>query len=103
MVETHWPGLEGKELRYDDETWALTGDVEVRGQGDLLAVAATATTDIHHDTATLYFEVVGEDSLNPGNLGERFAELEHRGRHHRLRITNGGPAYRYELTRIDYD
>lgn len=40
MVESHWAELGGKEVRYRDRTWTLTGDVDVRNRGELLAVEA---------------------------------------------------------------
>ena len=55
MVESVWPELGGKELRYLDHTWALTGTVDVRDDGRLLAVAAERTVDSRRPAATLFF------------------------------------------------
>ena len=37
MVETEWPEIGGKEVRYRDARWELTGSVDVQDDGALLA------------------------------------------------------------------
>jgi hypothetical protein len=102
MVEAHWEDLRGKELRYRDHTWELTGDVDVRESGELLAVEARQTDDVRHGTAHLYFGLEDRtDSLNPGSLGEHFDRLERNGDDHRLFVKKERRTYRYGLQRLE--
>lgn len=104
MVESHWEDLRGKELRYGDHTWKLTGDVDVQGSGELLAVEAQQRDDVRHPTAILYFSLATPtDSLNPGNLGEHFDELEWVGDDPYLVVKKETKTYRYELQRLEYE
>ena len=104
MVDTHWEALEGRELRYHDHTWELTGDVDVRERGQLLAVAARQVDDVRRPAATLHFDCSSpDDSLNPGTSGEQFARLERNGDQQYLVVESEGPTYRYELRRLTYD
>lgn len=104
MVETHFPGIEGKRLRYDDHTWELTGRVDVRGTGDRLAVDAKRVDGVRHERATLRFGLRDPPgSLNPGNLGDPTARLERGDGQHRLLVATEGRTYRYELNSIRYE
>jgi len=101
MVETHWEGLAGRELRYQDRSWELTGDVAVLDRGELIAVEATQLDDVRGQTATLHFGLDDpSDSLNPGNLGEFFESLETTGEGHYIVVKTQGRTYRYELHRL---
>ena len=101
MVEENWVDLEATELRYRDRTWELTGDVDVRASGEVLAVEARQTDDVRRGDATLYFGLQeGTHSLNPGNLGDHFDRLERVGDDHHLVVKNDGRTYRYELQRL---
>jgi len=101
-MERHWDTLRDREVRFRDATWALTGDVDVREDGGLLAVTATRTDDVRHGSATLYFELPGSaDSLNPGRLGDHFDRLERRGDRQYLVVETPGRTYRYRLRRVD--
>jgi len=103
MVETHWDDLRGRELRYLDHTWALTGDVDVRASGDLLALEATQVDGVRGERAVLHFGLEAPpDSLNPGSLGEQFDSLERDGDDHYLVVKKEGRTYRYELRRLEY-
>jgi len=104
MVEAHWEDLRGKELRYRDRTWELTGDVDVRERGGLLGLDAREVDDVRHGTATLYFGIDDPpDALNTGDLGEQFDRLERTKRHQYLLIKTEGRTYRYELQRLEYE
>lgn len=103
MVETTWPEIAGKEIRYRDHTWELTGTVDVRDTGDVLAVEARQVDSVGHDTATLRFGI--EDppgSLNPGNLGDHFDRLEREGDRYHLVVEREARRYRYELHGLEY-
>ena len=100
-MDNVWPELGEKEIRYHDEIWELTGEVDVQDQGELLAVDATARDDVGHERRTLYFALQGEsDALNPGNLGGHFDRLERTKRNQYLVVETEGRTYRYRLDRI---
>lgn len=101
-METHWDDLRGRELRYDDRTWELTGDVTVREQGTLLSVDAREIDGSKRRQATLHFDAATDDSLNPGNLADDFHHLE-RGATDTIVVKTAGRTYRYDLNRIAYD
>jgi hypothetical protein len=104
MVESNWAELGGKEVRYHDRTWALTGTVDVRERGELLAVEARQADDVRGRTATLYFGIEdAPDSLDPGSLGDHFDSLERTGSRRHLVVKTAGRTYRYDLQRLDYE
>ena len=103
MGMSHWEDLRGRELRYRDQAWELTGEVEVREQGELLAVQARRSDDVAHDAATLYFDLDGSpDSINPGNLGEHFDSLERTADGVFLHVKKERRTYRYKLQRVEF-
>ena len=98
MVETQWPELAGKRVRYGDHTWELTGLVDVRGTGDVLEVEATQVDDVRRGSATLRFDLENPPaSLNPGNLGDHFDRLEREDGRYHLVVEKESRRYRYEL------
>lgn len=102
MAKSTWPDLQEKRLRYDDRTWELTGDVDVRNSGELLAVEARQTDDVRHGRATLHFGLdTSGDSLNPGNLGEHFDRLERTANEQHLVVRDDHRTYRYVLQRLE--
>lgn len=102
MVESTWPEIAGKRLRYHDRTWELTGDVDVQNTGELLGVEARQADDVRRSPATLYFGLERQsDSLNPGNLGEHFDRLERTDDKHVLVVEKAGRTYRYVLQRME--
>jgi len=104
MVETEWPEIGGKEVRYRDARWELTGAVDVQDDGALLAAAATRTDDNRHGRARLFFRVDDvPESLNPGNLGTHFDSLDRSGNRTALVVKAAGRTYRYPLHRLEYE
>ena len=104
MVESIWPELQGREIQYRDRTWVLTGDVDVRENGELLAVEARERDDVRQRTATLYFGLDDHtDSLNPGDLGEHFDRVERTRNRQHLVVKKEQRTYRYELRRLEYE
>ena len=103
MVKTQWGELQDKNVQYHDRTWTLTGTVDVRESGALLAVEANQANDVRGTPGVLYFGVdTPGDSLNPGNLGEHFDRLERTGDTQYLLVKKDGRTYRYELQRLEY-
>ena len=104
MVESVWSDLGGKQVRYRDHTWELTGNVDVRERGELLAVEARQTDDVARPTATLRFVLAADgDSLNPGNLGAHFDRLERTDEGQFLLVRKERRTYRYALRGVTYD
>jgi hypothetical protein len=103
VTETHWPTLRGERIRYGDGTWELTGDVTLREDGELLALAARRTGDVRRERATLYFDVEESgESLNPGALTDCTADLDRTGGRRRLLVGTGRRTYRYGLVRLQF-
>ena len=104
MVETHWETLAGTELRYDDRTWSLTGDVELRVTGELVDLQARRVDGTKHERATLRFALHDSpDSPNPGHLREVFPEVERRRGRHTLVVRVDPKTYRYQLQSLEYE
>jgi hypothetical protein len=104
MVQTRWGALRGQRIRYLNRTWLLTGEVDVRNRGELLAVSANQTDDVRRGSATLYFGLDEPGpSLNPGNMGAHFDRLDLDGEHQYIVVKKEPREYRYELQRLRYD
>lgn len=104
MVEAYWEGLRGQSLRYLDREWELTGDVDVLGDGDLVAVQATRADDVRRQGARLYFGLQDPPgSLNPGNMGEQVEGVRRVDDEHHLLVATEGRTYRYELQRAEHE
>ena len=104
MVEFHWADLEGREVRYRDHTWELTGDLEIFDSGEQIAVDATQADDVRHGAVKLHFDLEDPpDSLNPGNLGEYFDRIERTDDGQFLVVKAPGKTYRYRLHRLEYE
>lgn len=104
MVEARWPELAGKELRYSDKTWELTGIVNIRGSGRTLEVEAQQVDDVKHSTATIRFNISNPPaSLNPGNLGAHFNSLEREGEQYYIVVEQEPRTYRYEIAGLQYE
>ncbi len=98
MVKSEWPELAGKEVRYSDRTWELTGEVYVKNTGELLEVQAVQSDDIRHGRATLRFGLESPPaSLNPGDLGGHFDRLERERDQYYLVIKTDRRVHRYAL------
>lgn len=98
MTETRWPEIGGKELRYADHTWELTGMVDVRETGEVLHVEARQLDGVRHGMAILRFGLTHPPaSLNPGDLGGHFDRLERDDGRWTLIVRKEARVYRYEL------
>lgn len=104
MADTHWAGMQGRELRYDDRTWALTGDLDIRQSGDLLVADAKQIDESKREKATLYFRIEDPpDSLNPGSSDANFDHLEQDSAGDYLLVVDApGRRYQYGLDSIEY-
>lgn len=102
MVQTHWEELRDREVRYLDHTWRLTGDVEVREQGERLALDARQIDEVRHTRGALCFSIDDTaDSLNPGDMGEHFDRIEPDGNGYSLVVKQSPRTYRYVLRRLE--
>jgi len=103
MVEQEWPELGGKQLRFDDHTWELSGVVDVRGTGEVVEAEARQVDDVKHERARLRFNLRDPPaSLNPGNLEDHFDELRRDGDRYWLVVKKEARSYRYDLESIEY-
>lgn len=103
MVEAHWEGVRGEELRFSDDTWELTGDVDVRGSGELVHARAKQVDSVKHGEADLQFGVADAGgSLNPGGFDDVTARVERDGDRSYLVVERDPRTYRYELQSIEY-
>lgn len=101
MVATHWDDMRGKQLRYLDHTWELTGDLELLDTGNLLEVEARRVDDVRGKRARFHFDVENPpDSVNPSDDGLNFYRLEQDGTDQLLVVRNAGRTYRYCLHRL---
>lgn len=104
MAEERWAEIEGEELRYRDHTWALTGEVDVRGTGDRLRARARRVDGVRKERAALLFGIGdGNDSLNPGDRGDVVARLDQEDGRYFLVVKKEPRTYRYELNSIEYE
>lgn len=104
MADARWQAVRGEELRYQDHTWELTGEVDVRGTGDRLRARVKQVDGVRGEHAALQFGIVdGGGSLNPGDLGDVSAGLEREGDRHYLVVEKEPRTYRYELHSIEYE
>jgi len=103
MVDAHWEDVRGKELRYGDHTWELTGDVEVLDTGKVIEARARRADGVRHEDATLRFGVDDGESLNPGDLDEVFVHVERERDRHYLVVRKEPRVYRYELHSLEYE
>lgn len=98
MVESKWPELGGKEIRYADHTWKLTGVVDVQNTGELLEVEVVQVDDVRHGRASLRFSLESPPaSLNPGDLGGHFDSLERDRDQYAIVVKKDRRVYRYRL------
>jgi hypothetical protein len=104
MVEAHWEDLRGREIRYRDRRWELTGDVDVRDRGEVVAAEAAQVDDVRGGGATLVFAVRDPPaSLNPGNLGDHFDSIQQGDGGPHLVVERTGRTYRYALRRLEFE
>ncbi|GAB7091345.1 hypothetical protein JCM18237_16160 [Halorubrum luteum] len=104
MVEINVPEIEGARLRYNDDTWELTGTIEVKRNGELLQARAKKPDRVRGSGGRLKFVLdTPPASLNPGNPGEFDCELTRGDGGYELTIARDGRTDRYSLMKMTYD
>ncbi len=104
MAETHVDDLEGERLRFNDDTWELTGRLDVRRNGGVIDAAARKPDRVRGSTGSLRFELRDPPaSLNPGNLGTFTAALEPEDGGHTLVVGREHATNHYRLESLLYD
>lgn len=104
MAKTHVETLEGERLRYNDDTWELTGDLDVRQNGETIRATARKPDRVRGNAATLRFSLQDPPaSLNPGNLGEFDAELKVIENRQYIVIIRNHATNHYRLKNLSYD
>lgn len=104
MVEIEKPELAGETLRYRDNTWELTGTIEVKRNGETIHAKARRADRVRGDAGTLSFTLQDSTaSLNPGNPGEFNVELEQLEDGQYLVVRRDHATTDYRLTSLQYD
>lgn len=104
MVEARVPDLEGTEIRYSGDMWALTGDLDVKQNGSVIDASARKTNRVRKSEATMRFSLQEPPaSLNPGNLGDFDAQLERADGQYTLAIRRNNGTDHYRLENMNYD
>ncbi|WP_418285708.1 hypothetical protein [Halorubrum sp. DTA46] len=104
MVEADVSELEGERLRYNDDTWELTGTIEVKRNGELIEARARKPERVRGSGGRLTFVLDSPPaSLNPGNLGAFSCELTETEDGYGLTITRDGRTDRYGLKKMTYE
>ena len=104
MVEVHRPELEGERVRYRNDTWELTGTIDVRRNGDVVHTGARKADRVRGNAGRLSFTLADPpSSLNPGNLGEFQCDLQQGNEGAVLVINRDHTTDRYRLDSVSYD
>lgn len=104
MVELTVSALEGVQLRYNDDTWELTGTIDLQQNGELVEAQAKKPDRVRGSSGRLKFVLdTPPASLNPGNPGEFDCELTKVDSGHELTISRDGRTDRYSLKKMRYD
>ena len=104
MVEIEKPELEGESVRYRDNTWELTGRLDVQRNGELIQAKARKSSRVRGNPGTFSFSLEDSSaSLNPGNPGEFDVELQRLDDGYHLVVHRNHATSRYRLTNLHYD
>ena len=96
--------LSGERVRFRDDTWELTGSVDIRRNGELIEAKATTPERVRGRTARLRFELENKPrSVNPGNTGNLEVDLNHDGERPLLLLHRANGTDRYRLDSMAYD
>ena len=103
MVEVDVPTLEGKQLRYNDNTWELTGKIAVRRNGELIQAEARKVDRVRGSAGWLKFVLdTPPASLNPGHITDFECELFTNDSQSKIQITRNDRTDTYLLTKMRY-
>ncbi|OIB56094.1 hypothetical protein [Natrialba sp. SSL1] len=101
MVEQHFPALEGERVQYSGDTWELTGEIDIKQNGDLIHATARTPDRVRGSTSLLGFSLESPPaSLNPGNPGELTGELEQTDAGYELVVHRPHGTTRYKLNNL---
>lgn len=104
MVETHVSQLAGERIRYNDDTWEFTGDIEITQNGSVIEATARKSDRVRKNLGTFRFQLQDPPgSINPGNVGEFGVKLEREGRDVLLVITRRRESDRYSIKSLHYN
>ena len=104
MVETEVSELEGERLRYNGDTWELTGTLEVKRNGELIKAHAKKPERVRGSGGRFIFTLdTSPASIYPGNLGELSCTLTEVDDGYGLIVERGGSTDRYGLTKLTYE
>jgi len=103
MATFHVNDIEGEQIRFNDDTWELTGDIDVLQNGDVLKVTARKPERVRGNTAMISFKLQNPPaSINPGNLGDIDVEVERTADGIELVVTRRHTSNRYRAKNLTY-
>ncbi|ADD07281.1 uncharacterized protein Nmag_3739 (plasmid) [Natrialba magadii ATCC 43099] len=101
MVEQHLPALEGERVQYSGDTWELTGEIDIKQNGELIHAKARTPDRVRGSTSLLGFTLESPPaSLNPGNPGNLSGELEQNDTGYELVVRRPHATTRYRLNNL---
>lgn len=104
MVEIHITQLEDERIRYNGDTWAFTGDINVKQNGAVIEARATKPDRVRRSKGTMRFQLQNPPaSLNPGNPGEFDVKLGLEGNDTVLELIRPHANDRYVLKSVSYN
>lgn len=103
MGERHLPELEGERVRHNDDTWELTGAIDIKQNGARIHAEATKSDRVRGNRGTLGFTLADPPaSLNPGTSESLDGELQQTDDGYELVIGRRHTTSRYELNNVSY-
>ena len=104
MVEIEKPELEGEQVQYGGDTWELTGQLDVKRNGEAINAEARKTDRVRGNTGVLTFDIQDAPaSINPGNPGDFTAELEPTDGDQYLVASRDHTTNHYKLKNLRYE
>ncbi len=104
MVETQFNQLTGARIRYNDDTWELTGDITIKQNGAVLEAEAHKPDRVRKSRGILRFQLQNPPaSINPGNPGEFDIDIETTGGETILVLERSHASDRYAVKSLRYE
>lgn len=104
MADVTIPQLEGERVRYNDDTWELTGKISFQQNGSVIEAAARKPDRVRGSRGQLRFKLQNPPaSINPGNPGEFDIDLTRDGRSTSLVLTRPSGSNRYSIVSLRYE
>lgn len=104
MAEAHIAQLKDEQIRYNDDTWAFTGDISFKQNGSVIEARVRKPDRVRGSRGTMRFQLQNPPaSINPGNLGEFDVDLTRDGTKAVLELSRPSTSDRYTVSNLRYD